>query len=122
MSCVTRSTLKVFKRGSHEEELSIYNILQKTNSRSFHQGREHVRTALDIFILPRAGGDHTCLVQKPMWDSFRDLLTRNPTHRFTTEMLKSAVPRIFLALDYLHTECKIVHTGTFLLLYTHTCY
>jgi serine/threonine-protein kinase SRPK3 len=56
---------------------------------------------------------------KPMWDSFRDILTRNPTQRFTTEMLKTALPRIFLALDYLHTECKIVHTGRPLLFHTY---
>lgn len=51
-----------------------------------------------------------------MWDSFRDLLRRNPTHRFTPELLKAGLVQIFLALDYLHTECKLVHTGECILL------
>jgi len=46
-----------------------------------------------------------------MWESFRDLLYRNPNHRFTEDLLKSGLMQIFLALDYLHTECKLVHTG-----------
>ena len=46
-----------------------------------------------------------------MWESFKDLLCRNPSHRFTEDLLKSGLMQIFLALDYLHTECKLVHTG-----------
>lgn len=46
-----------------------------------------------------------------MWDSWRDLLLRNPTHRFTVELLKPGLKYLFLALDYLHSECKLVHTG-----------
>ncbi|KAF1841371.1 kinase domain-containing protein [Cucurbitaria berberidis CBS 394.84] len=104
------ATLKVFTRekGMHEEEYNIYQILGKGNAS--HPGYGHVRTALDIFTIPRQGGDHRCLVQKPMWDSFRDLLNRNPTHRFTDELLRATLPQVLLALDYLHSECNIVHT------------
>ncbi|KAI4613317.1 uncharacterized protein J4E87_009964 [Alternaria ethzedia] len=70
----------------------------------------HVRRALDLFTIPRQGGDHRCLVQKPMWDSFKDLLNRNPTHRFTDELLRAGLSQMFLALDYLHTEAKVIHT------------
>ncbi|PYH71785.1 kinase-like protein [Aspergillus vadensis CBS 113365] len=78
--------------------------------KSSHPGYAHVRTALDLFTIPRNGGDHHCLVQQPMWESFRHLLYRNPTHRFTVDLLKAGLMQIFLALDYLHTECKLVHT------------
>jgi hypothetical protein len=64
-----------------------------------------------MFTIPGAGGGHKCLVQMPMWDSFKDLLYRNSTHRFTEELLKTGLAQIFLALDYLHSECKLVHTG-----------
>jgi serine/threonine-protein kinase SRPK3 len=104
------ATWKVFTReGAHEDELDMYKILSKTNSS--HPGSAHVRAALDIFSIPRQGGDHRCLVQKPMWDSFRDLLNGNPTHRFTDELLKAGLTQVLLALDYLHSECKMVHTG-----------
>ncbi|CAN9369461.1 unnamed protein product [Alternaria alternata] len=91
-----------------EDEYNMYNILSKGNAS--HPGYNHVRTALDLFTIPRQGGDHRCLVQKPMWDSFRDLLNRNPAHRFTDELLKAGLSQVFLALDYLHTEAKIIHT------------
>jgi hypothetical protein len=103
-------TLKIYTRdGSTQEEFKIYKQLNQGSSR--HPGYAHVRKALDIFTIPRPGGDHKCLVQKPMWESFRDLLYRNPRHRFTEDLLKAGLMQVFLALDYLHTECKLVHTG-----------
>jgi serine/threonine-protein kinase SRPK3 len=109
------ATLKVFTReGIDEDEYDIYQILSKANSS--HPGYSRVRKALEIFTIPRPGGDHRCLVQKPMGDSFTDILTRNPTYRFPTEMLKAGLAQVLLALDYFHSECKIVHTGKAILL------
>ena len=93
----------------NQEEFKIYQYLSRVNPS--HPGYPHVRTALDTFTIHRPGGDHHCLVQKPMWESFRDLLYRNPTHRFTEDLLRAGLMQVFLALDYLHTECKLVHTG-----------
>jgi hypothetical protein len=42
----------------------------------------------------------------------RILLTENPAHRFTDKLLKAGLSQVFLALDYRHTEAKIIHTGT----------
>ncbi|KAM5353688.1 hypothetical protein ACJ41O_000338 [Fusarium nematophilum] len=65
---------------------------------------------LDTFGLRRGESHHHCLVQKPMWDSWKDMLRRNPTNRFTDALLKAGLAQLFLALDYLHTECRLVHT------------
>lgn len=46
-----------------------------------------------------------------MWESFRDLRYRLPDGLFTEFLLKGSLIQLFLALDYLHTECKLVHTG-----------
>lgn len=46
-----------------------------------------------------------------MWESFRDLRHRIPNGLFTELLLKGSLQQLFLALDYLHTECKLVHTG-----------
>ncbi|KAJ8116979.1 hypothetical protein OPT61_g1714 [Boeremia exigua] len=102
-------TLKVFTRdGMDKNEYKVYDILSKGNAS--HPGYNHVRKAFGLFTIPRHGGDHRCLVQKPMWDSFKDLLNRNPAHRFTDELLKAGLSQLLLALDYLHTEADIIHT------------
>mgnify|MGYP002718555207 FL=1 len=103
-------TLKIYTRDEdNQDEFEVYKQLNQ--GRSWHPGHAHVRKALDIFTIPSSGGNHPCLVQNPMWGSFRDLLYRNPNHRFTEDLLKPGLMQIFLALDYLHTECKLVHTG-----------
>ncbi|KZF19211.1 CMGC protein kinase [Xylona heveae TC161] len=104
-------TLKAYTRNesSQDEEFQIYQQMHRGNPS--HPGHAHVRTALDTFTIPRPGGGcHQCLVQRPMWESFRDLLFRNPKHRFTEDLLKAGLIQVFLALEYLHTECKLVHT------------
>ncbi|KAJ5978133.1 protein kinase domain protein [Penicillium viridicatum] len=76
-------TLKIYTRDEvKQEEFQIYKQLNLGSS--WHPGHAH--------------------------ESFRDLLYRNPNHRFTEDLLKSGLMQIFLALDYLHTECKLVHT------------
>src|SRR2546430_2677076 len=56
------ATLKVYTReGVDQEEFNIYQALNKGNPS--HPGYPHVRTALDMFTIPRPGGDHKCLVQ-----------------------------------------------------------
>lgn len=80
-------TLKVYTRNeANQEEFQIYKYINQGNP--LHPGYVHVRTALDIFTLPRPGGGHDCLVQRPMWENFRDLLYRNRNHRFTEDLLK----------------------------------
>lgn len=110
--------LKVYNRDvKHEEEFQIYNQIQRIGSPS-HPGFRHVRSALDTFTLPSpctsapgiAAAEHHCLVQNPMWDSWKDLLRRNSSERFTEELLKAGLHQLLLALDFLHTDCKIVHT------------
>ncbi|RAQ68653.1 srpk, partial [Aspergillus flavus] len=80
-------TLKLYTRSESDlAEFQIYNLLNKGSS------------------------SHPGYVHKPMWESLRDLLYRDPTHRFTEELLKAELMQVFLALDYLHNECKLVHT------------
>lgn len=79
---------------------------------SFHIGKRFVRTALDSFTMPRAGGDHRCLVHTPLWGSIADMIIRNPYRdSFTEQLLRATLYRLFQALDYLHTDRRIIHTG-----------
>lgn len=110
--------LKVHTRDmGNTGEFEIYDQIRRLGNLS-HPGQGHVRTASDMFRLPSpyaaaAGGsvaaEHHCLVQEPVWDSWKDLLSRNPAERFTEALLKAGLQQLLLALDYLHTECKLVH-------------
>jgi len=106
-------TLKIFARGHGEtcrNEFRTYEVLRKANPS--HPGYRYVRTALDTFPIERPGGEHQCLVQRPMWDSWKDLLRRNPSGRFSDVLLEGGLQHLLRALDYLHTQCRLVHTGT----------
>jgi serine/threonine protein kinase len=103
-------TLKVYTRGgTGQGEIQTSQALSQ-GARS-HPGYVHVRTALDAFTFRNQGSGHHCLVQKPMWGSFRHLMYRSTAHRLSHDLLKSGLKQIFLALDYLHSECQLVHTG-----------
>ncbi|CAG8976327.1 hypothetical protein HYALB_00005734 [Hymenoscyphus albidus] len=106
-------SLKIYARNEDiKNEFSIYQHIKNAKRESWtaHPGADYVRTAINTSIIPRAGGGHNCLVQKPMWESWSDMLFRIPSGRFTEALLKAALKQLLLALEFLHTECKIVHT------------
>ncbi|KAM5359202.1 hypothetical protein ACJZ2D_014664 [Fusarium nematophilum] len=103
-------TLKIFTRESSNDAEYATHQHMIDRAKPSHEGFPFVRTALEALTVKHSGSEHFCLVQKPMWDSFRDLLYRNPMHRFTADLLRVGLSQVFLALDYLHTECKLVHT------------
>jgi serine/threonine-protein kinase SRPK3 len=107
----THVSLKVFTRNAeHQQEIDNYAKLSRGNQS--HIGSNLVRGALGSFTLARPGGDpHYCLVQEPMLDSFHDLVTRySHRNRFTEELLKAGLRYLFSALDYVHSECQLIHT------------
>jgi len=102
--------LKVFTNDQQNRaEISIYKHLASIKSN--HPGCRHLRDALDAFTLYGPKGEHQCLVHEPMWESARDLLRRNTSRRFTEDLLKAFLYRLFQALDYLHSEAHLIHTG-----------
>ncbi|KAK3311581.1 CMGC protein kinase [Chaetomium strumarium] len=104
--------LKIFTRWEGEtcrDEFQTCKAIEEAGHS--HKGRSYLRTALDQFTIDRPGGlPHHCLVQKPLWDTWGDLLYRNPNRRFSQALLKVSLQQLLSALDYLHTECKLVHT------------
>ena len=103
--------LEIFARDSGDDAEGFQLCKPLTEGSHSHPGYPHVRTtALDLFEVERPGGGlHQCLVQKPMWDSFRDVVHRNPDGRFTEELLKPALYQLVAALDYLHSKGRLVH-------------
>ncbi|KAJ5093887.1 kinase-like protein [Penicillium angulare] len=105
--------LKIFVQASSlgkqvENELNMYKRIEQ--SPAAHPGRDMLRTLLDTFYIDGPQDKHQCLVHDPLWESSLAVLRRNPMERFPSTVVAHILYRLFLALDYLHTECQIAHT------------
>ncbi|KAJ4253304.1 hypothetical protein NW762_010459 [Fusarium torreyae] len=94
-----------------DHELAIYK--RTSASSTTHPGRGAVRELLDSFDITGPDGSHRCLVHPPLWESALTFLHRNPVGSLPVPVLAFILRRLFLALDFLHTECQIIHTGAY---------
>jgi hypothetical protein len=110
--------LKVYECGSAhaEREIQVYEHLRSL--KSSHTGTLLVRTVLDKFRLSSADGSsfYQCLVHPPLGMSLYELRNRGPRKVFPENLLKPTLIHILLALDFLHTEAHVVHTGSLILM------
>ena len=96
--------------GEHvDNEVNMYRRMEQ--SPTAHPGRNVIRTLLDTFYIDGPQDKHRCLVHPPLWESVLAYLRRNPVERLPSPVIAVVLHRLFLALDYLHTECQIAHTG-----------
>ncbi|KAJ5168518.1 uncharacterized protein N7482_004112 [Penicillium canariense] len=102
-----------------DDELKMYRPMEQ--SPKGHPGRDAVRTLLDTFYTEGPEGKHRCLVHPPLWESVLTFLRRNPVERLPSPVIAFVLQRLFLALDYLHTECQIIHTYWFVARYILSC-
>ncbi|KAI0102770.1 serine threonine protein kinase, CMGC group [Nemania sp. FL0031] len=94
--------------GQLDRELTMYERISRSSAK--HTGRGAVRELLDSFNIAGPDGSHQCLVHPPLWESALTFLHRNPVRRLPAPVLAFVLRRLFLALDFLHTECQIIHT------------
>ncbi|BCS18372.1 uncharacterized protein APUU_11200A [Aspergillus puulaauensis] len=106
-------TLKIFVNSASmgrqvDDELKMYQHIERF---SRHPGRKAVRSLLDSFNIDGPDDKHQCLVHPPLFESVWEFLHRNPVQRLPEPIVAFTLHRLFLALDYLHTECKVIHTA-----------
>ncbi|OAQ73078.1 CMGC/SRPK protein kinase [Pochonia chlamydosporia 170] len=94
--------------GQLDHELTMYKRISASSPK--HPGRGAVRELLDSFDVAGPDGCHRCLVHPPLWESVLTFLRRNPVMRLPAPVLVFVLRRLFLALDFLHSECRIIHT------------
>lgn len=92
-----------------DNELSRYRRMEQAPTA--HPGRDVIRTLVDTFDIDGPQDKHRCLVHPPLWESVLAFLRRNPVERLPSAVIAVVLHRLFLALDYLYTECQIAHTG-----------
>ncbi|KAF8963317.1 kinase-like domain-containing protein [Flammula alnicola] len=86
------------------------DILQRINSDNVkaHPGRKHIATLLDNFTVTDRHGPHLCLVFEAL-GAFKGSVY-NPGANLPVAFVKDIARQLLLALDFLHRECRIVHT------------
>ncbi len=78
-----------------------------------HPGRECIRTSLDQFELTTTdlSSRFQCFVFEPMSESVWEFRQRMPMLQVHEPLVKGILGYVLRALDYLHTEAKVVHAG-----------
>lgn len=92
-----------------ERELRAY---ERMNSQeTTHPGRNFVRKLLDHFYIEGPHGRHICLVHEPLGISADFIIKMFPGQAMSLDGMKPIIRQLLVALDYLHSECHIIHTG-----------
>lgn len=66
---------------------------------------------MEHFEVRSPHGIHSCFVYEPLRETLRLFQRRLPNGKLPVSLLKVFLQQILLGLDYLHSECGIVHTG-----------
>lgn len=92
-------------------EIEIYNHLQRIQSS--HAGQSCLRPLIEIFEAQNLDGHntHTCLVHPPLGISLDQLTPLLPDKVMSSSMVRTTMRNILAALDFLHTEAHVIHTG-----------
>ncbi|PGG98867.1 CMGC/SRPK protein kinase [Polytolypa hystricis UAMH7299] len=103
-------TLKINNCNSHganrERDIEKH-IAQKNPS---HRGHEIIRTCVESFEIAGPEGSHLCLAYEPMREPLWLLQRRFTDWSLPLPIVKAYVLMLLAGLDYLHSECKVVHT------------
>ena len=96
-------------RKSANDELKISQHIAKRQSK--HEGRAYVRLIQDSFTIPGPFGEHLSMVfeplREPLWLLGRHLVSVG----LPSAILKAFLRLILQGLDFLHSECHIIHIG-----------
>jgi serine/threonine-protein kinase SRPK3 len=94
---------------SAKNELELSRIITNANRR--HHGWHFVRHLADSFTLQGPHAEHICLVFEPLREPLWIVKSRFKGDVIPSPILKIVLQMVLHALDYLHSECRIIHTG-----------
>jgi serine/threonine protein kinase len=105
--------LKVVKSDGHYTETALDEIqlLQRVvTSSPSHAGRCHVVGLVDNFRHSGPNGSHVCMVFEVLGENLLGLIKRYQHRGVPQPIVKQIAKQVLLGLDYLHNECRIIHT------------
>lgn len=92
-------------------ELALSEWIAKADPK--HEGLRCVRTVLESFEAESKFGAHLCLVYVPMRETLSTFQRRMRNECIPANLMKPLLRFLLTGLDYLHTVCNVIHTGTF---------
>ncbi|KAJ5135234.1 kinase domain protein [Penicillium bovifimosum] len=106
-------TLKITNSGdaankAAEDELEISNHISGLGSE--HQGLRYIRLVKESFRMRGMSGDHICLVFEPLREPLWLLGRHLGSAGVPPKVLKAFLKILLLGLDFLHSECHVIHT------------
>ena len=105
--------LKVVKSAPHYTETALDEIklLQKlVAANPNHPGRRHCVSLLDHFRHRGPNGSHVCMVFEVLGENLLGLIKRYQHRGVPAHIVKQIAKQVLLGLDYMHSECGIIHT------------
>lgn len=97
----------------HELSMS-HHIATSKPYNPYQKAHPALLTAINHFIIPTRRGSHLCMVfdpmREPLWMFQRRLSDNGSVTQNCLPILKRHLRTILAGLDYLHSECKIIHT------------
>lgn len=94
-----------------QRELPFYNHIAPRIEHSAHRGRRNIRKLLDSFDVTGPHGKHAILVFEAGQMSLRDMKTVFRRDGFDEDFVRGAITELLQALDFLHSQGEVVHTG-----------
>ncbi|KAF5707384.1 kinase domain-containing protein [Fusarium mundagurra] len=81
-----------------------------SHAKPSHEGLSFIRIPIDEFRLQGPEGTHLCLVYEPMRETLFQLQHRLRRKRLALPLFRFFMYCLLQALDYLHSECHLIHT------------
>ena len=98
-------------------------LLRKvTNVSPSHHGFKHVIHLLHEFTFESSVGRHICFVTDVLSYSVPSLQNQLSDPRLPLEFILRLTKHVLKGLEYLHDECKVIHSGTFYMRILCRCY
>ncbi|KAH9841134.1 putative CDK4/6 [Rhodofomes roseus] len=89
-------------------ELSVSKYLKTI--RTSHAGSILVRQTLDEFEITRQAQKYQAIVYSPLAITLRGFRKMFRDQALSVQLLRLVLKHIFIALDFLHTEARVIHT------------
>lgn len=108
---LTQNATAALKAGYLEEISILRRFTEPTEY--YEDGRQHCLAFYDSFVYENTDGScsHHCLVTEALSMDLICFRRQFPQRVLPLPILKTVLRHVLLALDYLHMECDIIHTG-----------